>query len=204
MVFGVLAAVVLGLVAYFAILAVMHQRQAKRQFALDKVRYAQTEKDMAAAYAAVVKAVGQPYEMNSGKGCSYGNLKYARGPLGCGIAYEFTYQVADAENGIKLAHSIQATIKSFKITQYPTSQDSAPTVDLATGNNSLSYSYDSLPGMGCELSYLLNSSNEYNRYIQLSTLPLKRDITENYAAYFTFSCTGGAVKALYPISKSPG
>ncbi|MFA5004434.1 MAG: hypothetical protein WC498_04130 [Candidatus Saccharimonadales bacterium] len=197
-VFLTILVVLVAFVGALSIRAYVHNVQTNKQFAADKIRFANTEKDMADAYNAIVKAVGQPYDANVTKICAYGALKYARGPLGCMITYGFAYSVND-----RPASKVNGTVVNDVLAN-----------DFGLGNGTISYGisefdqqsgqyfedFDNAHGLGCTLNHETYTANEYNSYGKQSS-GLKSMATTSMST-FMFECEKNTPRAVYYINKS--
>jgi hypothetical protein len=175
--------------------ATVHHEQTEKQFKQDKVRFAQTEKDMADAYAAIVQTAGQPYETKITKGCGYGALKYARGTLNCGIGYSVTYGILDVSGGKEMTLRILDAVSNVKgyVLQNTIPYEKVNLVDV------LEADLISPNAMSCTFNYDIYNKDTYNNNI----ISIKNKKTSSaMVAVYGFICNGGAAKPLYPLSNT--
>ncbi|MEO6760778.1 MAG: hypothetical protein ABI220_00160 [Candidatus Saccharimonadales bacterium] len=196
-IYGVIV-VVAFLAAAFFIRTYQHDRLVDKQFAADKIRFAQTENDMADAYAAIVKSAGQPYETSVTRGCAYGALKFARGPLGCMINYGFAYSVNNSSEGKINGQLVHGIIDGhFGFSKGSTMYGIA---ELAQQAGEYGDFLDSIHGLGCTLDHNTYAPDDYNSFGRVSS-GLHKDTT-TYMSTFYFLCEKNTPRAIYEIQKS--
>lgn len=195
----VLGVLVLSFGGYFAVRAYIHHRQTEATYKVDKVRFAATEKDMDAAYAAIVKTAGKPYQTGKTHVCSYGALKFARGPLSCGIAYQMIYGIEDMESGKSLTGTIYAIFNG----NYGFTQGSYRVPDqLSQAQTRFSAALNNPYGYECELNYEIWSKANFNSFVAEADGYKHYEGTSPNLAVYSFGCNHYVPKALYPIDKS--
>lgn len=181
----------------FFVFGAIHIVQINAQFSKDKKNFAQVEKNMAAALSSISQAAGQPYEIKTEKGCGYGALKFARGPLGCTIAYTFAFSVSNPEesrqNGELVYRAIAGKFgfsEGFISYGLSSLSEESGQFEFHTSSN----------GLGCDLRHDPYTAADYNIFGR-QTIRLQRN-TATYMSSYSFECTRTVPRALYTIEKS--
>lgn len=192
------AVAVLVLICFFGIRAFVHHQQTEATYQRDKVRFATTEKDMDSAYAAIVKTVGKPYETKKTKGCGYGALKYARGPLSCGISYAFSYETNSR------ADSKQIGQKMLKVVNrnygFSNGEPNYGISELARESGQYIEYLKNSDGMSCELNFDTYDKEMFNSMYDLDGLV--RDARSNVVSVVSIGCNDYTPKPFYKLDKS--
>ncbi|MEO6760777.1 MAG: hypothetical protein ABI220_00155 [Candidatus Saccharimonadales bacterium] len=195
-IYGLIIIVAL-LAAAFFIRTYRHDKLVDKQFAADKIRFAQTENDMADAYAAIVSSAGQPYETSVTRGCAYGALKFARGPLGCTVTYAFSYSVdslsESADNGRLAFEIIDGKFGFSKGSLHNGISEIAQ-------QGGVYFSFlDSIHKLGCSFDHDTYEPSDYNSFGKPSSL--HKDATI-YMSTYIFECERDTPRAVYFIYKA--
>lgn len=165
----------------------------------DKERFAETEKDMQSAYNAIVAKVGKPYETKVSKGCSYGALKFQRGPLSCGIGYNLVFGAENPNLARSTVLDVFDTTNGmfgFREAEYTIPSDR----DKIT--NSFTAYFDNRNNMSCSIDYNLWSKEKFNNVI--GPAEASRSInTSPYVILYSFGCNRDTPKAVYAIDNTP-
>ena len=192
--------VLFGLVCYFSGRTYLRHQHTEAVYQQDKIRFAGAEKDMAAAYSAVVTSVGQPYETKITKGCGYGALKFARGPLSCGISYDYSYGTNSRADSKILGQKILAVINATP--GFSNSHISYGNGDYAQEGGQYTEDFQDSNGLDCELVFNPYDGDSYNSAVRLSRFgEQSKLITTSFAPMTRLVCNRYTPKALYPIDK---
>lgn len=194
----VVAALLITLICFFGIRALIHHQQTEAAYKVDKVRFAATEKDLNTAYDAIVAKLGKPYETRINKGCSYGALKYARGPLSCGYGYTFSYGVSSRTEGKVIGDKIIGLLNgnynfSKGVVDYGSSE-------LAIESGQYVVYLHNTYGLSCEIKHDVYAKKDFNGYYNLDGL--KQDANTSFISVSNVSCNGYTPKPLYMLDKS--
>lgn len=188
---------VAGLLVYRA---TVHHAQTEKQFKQDKVRFAQTEKDMADAYAAIVQTAGQPYETKLSKGCAYGALKYARGPLGCMITRIVAYDANSMSESKIQGERVLATINGHY--GFAKGEPHFGLSDLNQQSGQFTLYLDDVNELGCSLTHDTYSLDEYNSFGK-NLSSLQRNYIAPYVSVYSLRCDRNVPKAIYETTQTP-
>lgn len=196
---NLLKIVLLIVVLYFSGRTVLHYVQTQITYRQDKVRFAQTESDMNDAYNAIVKAVGKPYETKISKGCAYGALKYARGPLGCGIGYSLIYGTESTDTGRALTNGIFSSIDGKF--GFSSARNTTP-YNMTDIQNAFTADYSSRNKLACELNYYLWSKKDFNEIVAKADTYKTYTSNDDKVAVYSFGCNRDVPRAIYNIESS--
>lgn len=194
---GGLAVSLMLLAGCIAYLVHTNSVRSARELAENKARFTAAEHDLAAAYTTVVQAAGQPYEVHTLKACSYGSVKYDRGPLGCTIAYVFSYSVDSRKAGAANGQVVLAALDSKVGIDKSSAQYGLAQFDKEGGTYTV-YS-DEGNGLGCSFDHETETADEYNIDILASTPRFDKKASSPFMSQFSLECERDIPQAVYPI-----
>jgi hypothetical protein len=171
-------------------LCVNHRNQIRQQqaeadaaYQIDVARFAAVEQDMDAAYAAIVKNVGEPLKHEKTKTCGRPNLKFAEGNLSCRVMLTFSYPEEDSSISISKARSV-LTVASNYLSNGRLASNSLENV---TVNNNAPHVYTvplkntEIENCGMDYSFnKLESTDDNNglyKFIGLYQIQCSKDVT---------------------------
>jgi hypothetical protein len=193
----VLLVLLVALVGFLVVRTVVHYFQTEARYRQDKVRFAETEKDLDRAYNAIVATVGKPYQTKKTHVCSYGALKFSRGPLSCAVAYQLIYGTENTETGKQLTAAIYSTVRSefnFKV------EDAYQSPHLFENvKSSFTAEFDHGYKFDCGLDYSLRDRQWFNETTSEAYDYKEYTGAMPNVAEYSLGCNKYTPKALYPI-----
>ncbi|HVU59877.1 MAG TPA: hypothetical protein VHC98_03505 [Candidatus Saccharimonadales bacterium] len=194
---GVLAVSLVLLAGCIAYLVHTNSVRSARELAENKARFTAAEHDLAAAYTSVVQAAGQPYEVHTLKACSYGSVKYDRGPLGCTIAYKFSYPAPNHEAGATSGQTVLSAVNGKHGLSIGSVHVWLDSLNQPSGDYDVFL--DDEHGLGCSLTHNTYAADEYNLDIITSTPRLTKRANASFMSSFSLECERDIPQAVYPI-----
>jgi hypothetical protein len=191
---AVLAALLGGLTTFLVHRHQQNDAKAAASLQSDKQRFAQMEKDMQTAYAALTAGLEKPLtEQKDSKTCGYTSQKYSKGDLYCSIGYGVAYSLpnydAEIDRLAAMAGKLDGTV--FK-------PDQQQLKNAMEDKQSTGYQQE----QNIEISLKVNDNFSCNLYSKSTKEDQNGNtITDGRIATYAFSCSKNLNKPIYPLAK---